>query len=152
MMDRYVIVQAAYEPDTGKAARSLARLVPELRDAGLTMSADLPNVRTWAGVIDDETYRRLADSWHLEIKADEPNLGMATEYGHLPCHAYTWDGMEWERNGWSPVVWLSLRVSEPVDVDTCPHCGARTHVGGGACQLCGHLLNHPEIGRRYATT
>jgi hypothetical protein len=68
-------------------------------------------------VIDEDTYTRLADSWDLANKTDEPNVGILTEYGHLTCHAYTWDGMEWERAGSSPIVWMNLKVSEPIETE-----------------------------------
>ena len=110
---RYVIVEAAYEADATNPERSLRALAPQLADAGLTMITDSPALRKWAGVIDGHTYARMADAWALDRKPGTNHL-MVTEYGELTCHAYTWDGMEWEGNGSSPVVWMRLRVSSEV--------------------------------------
>ena len=107
---RYVIVEAAYEADATQTERSLRALAPELADAGLTIITDSPALRKWAGVIDDDTYARMADACALDRKPGT-NLLSVTECGELTCHAYTWDGMEWERNGSSPVVWMRLQVS-----------------------------------------
>ena len=85
---RYVIVEAAYEADATQTERSLRALAPELADAGLTM----------------------IDACALDRKPGN-NLLSVTQYGELTCHAYTWDSMESERNGSSPVVWMRLRVS-----------------------------------------
>jgi hypothetical protein len=110
---RYVIVEAAYEADATKAERSLRALAPQLADAGLTMITDSPAVREWAGVIDGHAYAHMADAWALDRKPATNHL-MVTEYGELAFHAYTWDGMEWEGKGSSPVVWMRLRVSSEV--------------------------------------
>jgi len=117
-MDRHVILAVEYEPDAKDAERSLGWLVPELVDAGLTITADNRGVRKWAGVIDGDNYERFADRWQLANKADQLSL-MRTEYGHLAGHRYTWDGMEWELSGWSPIVWMSLEVSEPIEAELC---------------------------------
>jgi len=117
-MDRYVTLVVEYERDAKDAERSLGWLVPELADAGLTMTDDTQGLRKWAGVIDGETYDRFAERWDLANKADQPNL-MQAAYGHLAGHCYTWDGMEWELSGWSPIVWMSLEVSEPIEAELC---------------------------------
>jgi len=101
MMGRYVILTVEYEPDATHAQRSLGWLPPVLVDAGLTMTEDSPRLRKWAGVIDGETYARFADAWGVR---DESRI-------------YIFDGMEFESDGFSPVVYWSLSVSEPVEAD-----------------------------------
>jgi len=115
MIGRYVVVAAEYEPNATDVERSLGWLVAELADAGLAMTESTPGVRKWDGVIDGEIHRALADVWDLEHKASQPDLGMVTKYGHLAGDCYTFDGMEWELSGWSPIVWVSLFVSEPIE-------------------------------------
>jgi hypothetical protein len=129
-MDRYVIVAVEYEPDAKDAECSLGWLVRELRDAGLTMTEDTQAVREWAGVVDGDTYARFADGWDLGNKPDQPSL-MQTEHGCLAAHRYTWDGMEWELSGWSPIVWMSIAVSEPIEAELCLAEGDLPFVDGG---------------------
>jgi len=101
-MDRYLTLAVEYEPHATDAQRSLGWLAPELVDANLTITDDVPGVRRWAGVIDGDTYERFVDSW-----GGEP---------HIPDYRHTWDGMEWEAGGSSPIVWASLTATalEPV--------------------------------------
>jgi hypothetical protein len=101
-MDRYLILAVEYEPDATDAQRSLGWVAPELVDAGLTMTADMLGVRRWAGVIDSDRYERFVDSWGGDA--------------HLANYRHTWDGMEWEAGGSSPIVWASLTATtlEPV--------------------------------------
>jgi len=117
MMDRYVILEAEYEPDAKEAERSLRWLVPELVEADLMMTEPTPAVRKWAGVIDGNTYERFADVWDLGNKAGELLVGVPTEDRHLLSHSYTWDGMEWELGERSPIVWMNLKVSEPIGAE-----------------------------------
>ena len=62
-MDRYLTLAVEYEPHATDAQRSLGWLAPELVDANLTITDDVPGVRRWAGVIDGDTYERFVDSW-----------------------------------------------------------------------------------------
>jgi len=103
-MDRYVIVAVEYEPDATDAQRSLGWLAPDLADAGLTMTDDMLGVRKWAGLLDGDTYERLVDSWGGDA--------------HLASYRHTWDGMEWEAGGSSPIVWASITATalEPVNL------------------------------------
>jgi hypothetical protein len=112
--ERSVILVAAYEPGATSGQRSPYRLVPELVDAGLTLTEDTQDSRKWAGVIDADTYARLAEAWGLENKYGEANLGMPGEHGDLASYSYTFDGLEWESGGSSPIVWMRLTVSEPL--------------------------------------
>jgi hypothetical protein len=99
MMDCYVTLAVRYEPSATVGQRSLGWLAAELRDAPLPMTRDEDDVRQWSGVIDDATYARLVAHWRLDEKAGS--------------HRNVFDGMNWESDGWSPVVWASLSV-EPV--------------------------------------
>ena len=129
-MDRYVIMAVEYEPNAKDAERSLGWLVPELWDAGLTMAEDTEAVRKWTGTVDRDTYCRFADGWDLRNKPDQPSL-MQTEHGCLAGHRYTWDSMEWELSRWSPIVWMSIEVSEPIEAELCPAEGDLPFVNGG---------------------
>ena len=117
MEERYVILVAAYEPDATDWARSPGWLVPELVDVGWTLTEDTPDLRKWAGVIDGDSYARFAEGWGLDEKRCEANLGMPGEHGDVASCSYTFDGLEWESGGYSPVVWMRLTVSEPVKTD-----------------------------------
>jgi hypothetical protein len=121
MEERYVILVAADEPDATESTRSPGWLVPELVDARWTLTEDTPDSRTWAGVIDGDSYARFAEGWGLENKPGEANLGMPGEHGHLASYSYTFDGLEWESGGYSPIVWMRLTVSEPVKAPRRPH-------------------------------
>jgi len=107
-----------YEPDAKNVERSLGWLVPELADAGLTMTEQAGAVREWSGLVDGNTYAGLADGWELGSKAGQASL-MQTECGCLAGRCYTWDGLEWELCGWSPIVWMRLEVSEPIEAELC---------------------------------
>jgi len=96
MDDQYLIsLQVKYEPCATGVKRSLGWLAPELVRADLTLTED-EEVREWAGVIDGDTFERLAGAWGLEHGS----------------HAHVFDGMEFEEAGFSPIVWVSLTVSE----------------------------------------
>jgi hypothetical protein len=120
MEKRYVILVAAYEPDAADWARSPGWLVPELVEAGWTLTEDTPDSRTWHGVIDGDTYARFAEGWDLENKLTEANLSMPSEHPDLASYSYTFDGLEWESAGSSPIVWMRFTVSEPVKTDPQP--------------------------------
>jgi hypothetical protein len=111
--DRYIVIKVAYDrhPSYG---RSLAWIAPELRDAGLTLTEDhspepSPS-RTWEGFVDGATFQRFADAWGLHDTPHERTSGRASEAGHLPGRAYTFDGMNWEIGGESPIVCVSVFV------------------------------------------
>ena len=101
-MDRVVILAVDYEPGATHAQRSLGWVAPELVGAGLTMTDDMLGVRRWAGFIDGDTYESFVDSWGGDAQ--------------LATYRHTWDGMEWESGGSSPIVWASLTATalEPV--------------------------------------
>ena len=65
--------------------------------------------RTWAGIVDSPTFERFADAWQLHAEADEPSA--VTEHEHPATHIYTFDGMNWEDGGESPVVYVTVEVA-----------------------------------------
>ena len=85
-----------YEPDAAESERALSRLMPELADAGLMLTENGRGLRRWIGDVDAGTYARLASAWKLDRR--------------LLRSCRTWDGLEWERDSRSPVVWASLSV------------------------------------------
>ena len=109
--DRYLRVEVAYEPELGYG-RSLEWVAPELKHAGLVMTADHTNEsrpsRTWAGVIGSATFERFARAWNIDY---EPDLGTSTEDSHQE-RDYTFDGMNWEVGGESPIVYVAVNVSD----------------------------------------
>jgi len=97
MGDQYFIsLKVKYEPSATDLHRSLSWLAPELVHARLALAEDTSDVRTWTGVVDAGTLAWLADAWDLEDES----------------HDCTFDGMDFESGGWSPVVWVSLGVRE----------------------------------------
>jgi hypothetical protein len=111
--DRYLVLKVA--SDRPAYERSLERVATELRDAGLTIVEDhaheLQPSRTWAGTVDGITFDHFADAWHLDRKAARPGLTQVPGDGWRATRSYTFDGMDWEANGESPIVYVSLTVS-----------------------------------------
>jgi len=111
--DRYIVIKVAYDRHVSDR-RSLAWIAPELRGAGLTMTEDqaveLSPSRTWEGFVDGATFQRFADAWGLHDKPHERTSGFVPDNGHLAMRAYTFDGMNWEMGGESPVVYVSVFV------------------------------------------
>ena len=111
--DRYIVISVVYDrhPSYG---RSLAWVAPELRDAGLMLTEDncagLSPSRTWEGVVDRAAFQRFADGWGLRDKPHELTSRLVPEAGHLAMRAYTYDGMNWEVGGDSPIVYVSVLV------------------------------------------
>jgi hypothetical protein len=111
--DRYIVIRVAYDrhPSYG---RSLGWIAPELRDAGLMLTEDhcagLTPSRTWEGFVDGPTFQRFAGAWGLRDKPYERTAGIVPGAGHLAWRAYTFDGMNWEIGGESPIVYVSVIV------------------------------------------
>ena len=90
MKNQYPInLQVRYEPYATDVQRSLSWLAPELVGAELTLTED-DDTRRWVGVIDANTYMRVVGAWSLEG-------------GHR-----VFDGMEFEVEGSSPIVYVTL--------------------------------------------
>jgi len=92
----HILLSVKYEPHATGVQRSLGWLAPELVRTGLTL-AERHDVRRWTGVLDAESYARLAAAWGLHEHRS---------------HRYTLDGGKWDTGGYSPIVWVSLDVTE----------------------------------------
>jgi hypothetical protein len=105
--DRYITITVAYEAEL-MSHPSLGWIAPELKDAGLRLieerGAPQP-LRTWAGLVDESTYEQFAEAWQVP---DEPS----GERPRAP-HIHTFDGLNWQTNGESPIVYVTLRVHSP---------------------------------------
>jgi hypothetical protein len=110
---RYIVVRVAYEPNS-VYGRSLEWIAPELKDAGLTLIEEHADEcgasRTWAGVVDGATSQRFADAWHLPDEFYEPAAANLAEDGHIARVRRTFDGMNWEVDGESPIVYVSVEM------------------------------------------
>ncbi len=109
-------------------------IAPELTGGALRMRADLSDQsgesRTWAGFVDEATFKRSADVWRLDATPYKPAVGVVAEAGGLTVREYTLDGMNWEMGGMSPIVYVSVWVSEmrgPHGPEVDNSWGARTH-------------------------
>jgi hypothetical protein len=109
---RYIVIRVAYEPSV--YGRSLEWIAPELKDAGLTLIEEHADEcgasRTWAGVVDGATSQRFADAWHLPDEFHEPAAANLAEDGHIARARRTFDGMNWEVDGESPIVSVSVEI------------------------------------------
>jgi hypothetical protein len=72
--------------------------------------------RKWAGTIPESTYQKLVSDWSLDSDESEPNLGMLTEFGHLESLSFSFDGMDWNAGGETPIDHADLRVSAYAEV------------------------------------
>jgi hypothetical protein len=100
---RLIIIKVQYErwPACGWSLRWIA---PELKDAALTLVEDemddeTPS-RTWTGIVDGPTFERFAKAWHLLDGTDARD----------PAGFYVFDGLNWETDGESPIVCVTLNV------------------------------------------
>lgn len=89
----HISFQAKYEPYATEGQRSLGWLAPELVDAGLTLTEG-NDMREWTGTLDADTYARFADAWGL---MDGERV---------------FDGMEFETDESSPIVYVNVSVRE----------------------------------------
>jgi len=109
--DRFLILTVAYERYVGRGL-SLESIAPELKDAGLSLIEDSHHgwnrSRKWAGVVDGPTFDRLAAAWHLPHENDKPAPGNPA--GDPTMHAHTLDGMNWETQGESPIIFVTVQV------------------------------------------
>jgi len=113
---RYITITVQYDREP-KYGRSLEWLAPELKDAALIMTEDhlgdpAPS-RTWAGLVDGPTYEQLANAWRLPKHADNRNPRTTDDERDPDTHTYTLDGMNWEAGNASPIVCVSIEVTQP---------------------------------------
>jgi len=111
--DRHVTLRVEYERDPGYG-RSLEWIAPELKDTGLTLTEDRTNEatpsRTWTGVVDAATFERFANAWGLDEATNGPAADALADDAAPAVHEFTFDGMNWEVGGESPIVYVSLSV------------------------------------------
>ncbi len=109
----HITLTVSFDSHT-RSERTLRWLAPELDHAGLAMTDDHVDgrvrYRTWAGTVDEVTVRQFAKAWKL---ADERGAVVGENDGdrRRAIRAYTLDGMNWEADGRSPVVWASVEIS-----------------------------------------
>jgi hypothetical protein len=110
---RYVTITVQYEREL-TYGRSLEWVAPELKNSALTMTEDNLDeptpYRTWAGLVDGPTYENIAEVWRLPKDTDETNPRRTT---NRITHSYVLDGMNWEAGNESPMVCVSLQVTDP---------------------------------------
>jgi hypothetical protein len=110
---RLIEITARYEPSSAYG-RSLGWIAPELNDAHLTLVEDKTNdgmpSRTWGGIVDGLIFNRLAEAWHLTEYTTETRTVAPEETGPEPPRSYVFDGMNWERDGDSPITSVTLKV------------------------------------------
>ena len=109
--DRFIILTVAYERHAGPGP-SLGWIAPELQGAGLSLIEENHHgwnpSRRWAGLVDGPTFDRFADAWHLHDENDHP--ASANPDGHPMMLAHTLDGMNWDTQGESPIIFASIQV------------------------------------------
>jgi hypothetical protein len=110
---QYIAITVRYEPGASYGT-SLAWIAPELRAARLALIEDhlddpMPS-RTWAGSVDGRTLEPFAKSWALPRENDG---GSAPEHedgnASTTCER-TYDGLNWEVGGESPIISVSVQV------------------------------------------
>lgn len=125
---QHIVVTVRYEPHVGYAT-SLTWIAPELRNAGLTLIDDhledpVPS-RTWAGRIDGRTFGRFAKSWGLPQLSQRARSKLE-DGENMASYARTYDGMNWEVAGESPIISVSVLVNP----DSLPPRSEPTRTGG----------------------
>jgi hypothetical protein len=109
---RYITLRVSFDSHTN-SERTLRWIAPELARAGLAMTDDhmegRVRYRTWAGSVDEATVRQLMEAWRLTDPIG--GSGGENDDDRQPAsRAYTLDGMNWETDGRSPVVWASVEI------------------------------------------
>ena len=110
---QHITITVRYEPRADHGT-SLASIAPELSDARLALIHDHLNdpmpSRTWAGSVDERTFERFAESWRLP-RDNEPGSAANVDDGeNMAAYARTYDGMNWEVGGESPIISVSVQV------------------------------------------
>jgi hypothetical protein len=110
---RHIAITVRYEPGVDRGT-SLASIAPELRDARLPLIQDHLNdpmpSRTWAGPVDRRTFKRFADSWGLAPRTEGGRGSQPDDDNGKTSYAQTYDGMNWEVDGESPIISVSVWV------------------------------------------
>jgi hypothetical protein len=111
---RHISITVRREPDA-RCGTSLAWIAPELRHAGLRLVEDHLDdgrpTRTWAGAVDEGTFRRFARAWRLPRDDEELRADRAADRNETVGYTRTFDGMNWEVDGVSPIISVSVEVT-----------------------------------------
>jgi len=139
----YVAIEVRYEPGSCNRA-FLASTAPELGDAGLALIEDhlghpKPS-RTWAGRVDGQTFRRFAIAWALDRATWDFDRGREDA-----VYEKTFDGMNWEVDGVSPIISVSVKVGPAPRPDAGRQRCAAREAGRGT------RLNRARAGRGSPT-
>jgi hypothetical protein len=110
---RYISITVRYEPDA-LCGTSLGWIAPELRQAGLRLVEDKLDdprpMRTWAGSVDKGTFKRFARGWPPLQEDEELSGDAGADRNETVAYARTFDGMNWESDGVSPIISVSVDV------------------------------------------
>jgi hypothetical protein len=117
---QHIAITVRYEPRTSYGT-SLAWIAPELRDAGLALIEDhlgdpMPS-RTWAGSLDGRTFERFSKSWRLPRNNEHGSATKLDDGNDSGSYERTYDGMNWEVGGESPIISVSVQVGPDSHVD-----------------------------------
>jgi len=112
-----ITITVRYEPGV-RQGLSLAWIAPELEDAGLALTqeqldAPMPS-RTWVGSVDGRTFERFAESWVLPPKNKGQSASALDDGKDIVSYARTYDGMNWEVDGKSPIISVSVHFERPI--------------------------------------
>jgi hypothetical protein len=108
-----IAITVRYEPPASYGT-SLAWIAPELREAGMALIEDrlagpIPS-RTWAGSVDERTFKAFAKSWALPRQNEGGSAATADDSNDSAGFERTYDGMNWEVGGESPIISVSVHV------------------------------------------
>lgn len=117
---QHITITVRYEPRVSHGT-SLSWIAPELRGARLALVHDhlhdpMPS-RTWAGVVDERTCARFAKPWGLRRGNGGGSASELDDGADSAPYTRTYDGMNWEFGGKSPIISVSVEV-EPGPADT----------------------------------
>jgi hypothetical protein len=95
--------------------------------------------RTWAGEVDGRTFERFARSWGLTQKDEGVSAWEAGDGKDETSYARTYDGMNWEAGGESPIISVSVHVWPPprAGVSAENALSRRSEVAAPGTGLCG---------------
>ena len=132
---QHIAITVRYEPGVDHGT-SLSSIAPELRHARLALIDDHLNdpmpSRTWAGPVEAPTFELFANSWGLAPKGAGGSAAEPGDGEDETSYERTYDGMNWEVGGWSPIISVSVQVGP----------GPRP----------GRRVRHPSAGRREIAT
>lgn len=115
-LQHVITIKVRYEPGVSHEA-SLAWIAPELRGARLALIDDQLDdpepSRTWAGPVGERTFERFANSWGLMRQSPGANVSERCDGEDGTAQARTYDGMNWEAGGESPIISVSVEVRSP---------------------------------------